>query len=304
MKIATNGMVFNELTQVLLMQRDDTRTWAPPGGSLDAGELPTEGVAREVREETGLIVWPVRLVGLDYIPAAPEGTLVFSFRCIQRGGEIQPSPESPRVGWLPTRPLPRRMLSFHRARVLEAFQHAGGPPRWQTRPRSLRHRLGWFLVQNVVYRYKDWQRVRRGQPIYQPPPGWRIGAFVVLRNDAGEVLWLRRTDRDVWNLPGGGSVDGEAPWQTAVRETREETGLTVRLTNLTGVYTYDGQNHLVCTFTAITAGGALTPGPEAAEFAYFAPGAEPPNAVPQHVERVADATSPGDVTRFKRQTLQ
>ena len=43
MNIATNGFVFDQYGNVLLIRRDDTRTFAPPGGALDAGELPTVG---------------------------------------------------------------------------------------------------------------------------------------------------------------------------------------------------------------------------------------------------------------------
>ncbi|MCA9936689.1 MAG: NUDIX domain-containing protein, partial [Anaerolineales bacterium] len=90
-------------------------------------------------------------------------------------------------------------------------------------------------------------------------------------------------------------------WETAVRETHEETGLQITPIHLSGVYLYDAQNHLTFTFTADITGGSLTPGPEAAEFAYFTPGEEPPNSVQQHIERVQDAIAPGDVTRFKKQ---
>jgi hypothetical protein len=93
----------------------------------------------------------------------------------------------------------------------------------------------------------------------------------------------------------------EAPWETAVRETRALTGLTIQLTDLTGVYVYEQQNHMVFTFAAEGESGRLSSGPEVAEFAYFAPGEEPASALPQDVERVADAFSLVEETIFRFQ---
>ena len=73
--------------------------------------------------------------------------------------------------------------------------------------------------------------------------GERIGATAVLRVGAtaavvdGERLLLtRRSDNGEWCLPGGGLDAGERPAETAEREVFEETGLTVRATELLGVY--------------------------------------------------------------------
>ena len=300
MRIATNGIVIDQFGNVLLIQRDDTRTLAPPGGGLEMGELPTDNVAREVREETGLIVMPVRLTGLYFWPMrSDEGALVFTFRCIMRGGTIQTSAESPTVGFFKTNPLPRSILGMHRERVEHAWRHAGGPPHWQQQELSLPVKLGRFLIFNVLYPWRNWRRPRRNEPAYVPPPSWQIGASTLIGNDQGQVLWVKRTDKEVWNLPGGSGNSLESPWETAVRETREETGLIVTLTDLTGVYVRSNTAHMVLTFTAEVESGKLTTGPEAAEFAYFTPGQEPTNALPGHVQRVADAVSRAEETVFR-----
>ncbi len=94
MFLGAGGIVINEAGELLVIQRDDTRTWTYPGGALDMGELPTDAVVREVEEETGIKVYPVRLVGIFFNPVPARGDLlVFSFRCIQRGGEIKTSAE-------------------------------------------------------------------------------------------------------------------------------------------------------------------------------------------------------------------
>jgi 8-oxo-dGTP pyrophosphatase MutT (NUDIX family) len=73
--------------------------------------------------------------------------------------------------------------------------------------------------------------------------GPRIGATARLRAgasaavvDGDRVLLTRRSDNGQWCLPGGGMDPGERPAETVVREVFEETGLTVRVTGLLGVY--------------------------------------------------------------------
>ena len=60
---------------------------------------------------------------------------------------------------------------------------------------------------------------------------------VVVANDAGEILLIRRSDNDNWALPGGAIDLGESAAQAAVRETKEETGIDCEITGLVGIYT-------------------------------------------------------------------
>ena len=59
-------------------------------------------------------------------------------------------------------------------------------------------------------------------------------AFVLHR---GAILLIRRSDNGNWSMPGGAQDLGESLSMTAVRETLEETGIAIRLTGLTGIYT-------------------------------------------------------------------
>lgn len=70
-----------------------------------------------------------------------------------------------------------------------------------------------------------------------------IGAACVMFDDHGRVLLVRHTyGRHNWELPGGGSVPGEAPDATARRELLEETGLESAIDRLCGVYfEFDGE---------------------------------------------------------------
>lgn len=54
-------LILNEKNQLLLEKRTDNGLYCIPGGSLDFDETVIEGVKREVREETGILLKEVSL---------------------------------------------------------------------------------------------------------------------------------------------------------------------------------------------------------------------------------------------------
>jgi 8-oxo-dGTP pyrophosphatase MutT (NUDIX family) len=68
-----------------------------------------------------------------------------------------------------------------------------------------------------------------------------VTVFVV--DDQDRVLLIQRTDNGLWALPGGAQDFGEYIAETAVRETREETGVDIRVTGIVGIYT--NPNHVI-----------------------------------------------------------
>ncbi len=102
---------------------------------------------------------------------------------------------------------------------------------------------------------------------------------VVVENDRGEILLIRRSDNDNWALPGGAIDLGESMTQAAVREVTEETGIDCEITGLVGIYT-DPKHVIVYTsngearqefsivLTARRTGGKPTPSSESTEVAW------------------------------------
>jgi 8-oxo-dGTP diphosphatase len=93
----------------------------------------------------------------------------------------------------------------------------------------------------------------------------------------GRVLLTRRSidpGRGLWTFPGGFVDWGETVTDAAVRETFEETGLKVDLTELLNVYTYPGAPVIVV-YKAIVVGGTLTTCGENDQLEWVAPEAIP-----------------------------
>ncbi|MFI5953331.1 NUDIX hydrolase [Cryptosporangium sp. NPDC051539] len=72
-------------------------------------------------------------------------------------------------------------------------------------------------------------------PAAPAPNSIRVAATAFVVRD-GQVLMIQRADTRRWALPGGELDLGERVAETAVRETREETGVEVFVTGLVGVY--------------------------------------------------------------------
>ena len=76
---------------------------------------------------------------------------------------------------------------------------------------------------------KELRRFVGNRPLILP------GAVAIVVNDQNEVLLQHRTDGG-WGLPGGLMELGESMEETARREVKEETGLTIGELELIGVF--------------------------------------------------------------------
>jgi mutator protein MutT len=115
-----------------------------------------------------------------------------------------------------------------------------------------------------------------------------IGAFAIIRDDAGRVLLCHRRDRDLWNLPGGRVEKGETPWDAVVREVKEEVNLEVSVERLAGIYAKPGDDELVFSFVCAVSGGEISLTEEADAIEWFGRDDMPCNTSIRQVERILD----------------
>ncbi len=94
--------------KVLLVRRGNEPLkgrWTLPGGLLEVGEALTEGVVREVREETGLLVEPLELIELlDRIQREGERIkyhyVLADYLCRVTGGSLQAASDADAARWV------------------------------------------------------------------------------------------------------------------------------------------------------------------------------------------------------------
>jgi len=296
MNIGANGIVINEYGDVLLVRRDDTRTFAPPGGACEKDELPIDTTVREVQEETGLSVFPIRLTGLYFLPVQPEPFLFLYYRCIPRSGNISNSSETLQTGFFKTDPLPNPMLSFHQEELKQAYDHKGGPPNWSTVQVGLRMRAGIFLLNRLVYPWLEFHRSRQGLPPYVPPTQWQVRATLVLNDAKGRVLLVQPDNTDDWMLPSSDFTTIEPPWTLGNKLVHEHLDGSANINNLSGIYMRKGEPEMEFVFSGTVQDGAqiLT-----GKNTYFETDSFPQNLAADHRVMIENYLDPSEEISYK-----
>ena len=117
--VSVTGVVFRDDGRVLAIERCDNGRWVTPGGVLELAESPSEGVAREVFEETGLQVQAGQLTGV--YKNMSLGVVTLAFRCELIGGHSHPTDEARQVTWLTVEEAQRDMVEASAIRVTDAL---------------------------------------------------------------------------------------------------------------------------------------------------------------------------------------
>lgn len=141
------------------------------------------------------------------------------------------------------------------------------------------------------------------QVLYGPRLGkqgkLRLGCSAAIFDKDRRILLTRRSDNGQWCLPGGAMESGETAAEACEREVLEETGLSVRVRRLVGVYSHSDQlvvysdggkfQIVALHFEAEAVGGELGLSNETTDFGYFTlQEVEGMDMIGRHKERVID----------------
>jgi len=116
--------------------------------------------------------------------------------------------------------------------------------------------------------------------VYFNDPKVAVGVLAVRR---GRLLLVRRNhdpNKGEWSFPSGYVDAGEVLEEAAIRETKEETGLDVRIGRLLGAYSTAGERVIFLAYTARVTGGRIEVGAECQAVRFFPPDALPDLAFP------------------------
>ncbi len=61
---SVTGIILDDEDRILLVRHSEGNVWVAPGGSIEPNEIPADALIREVWEESGLLVEPVKILGV------------------------------------------------------------------------------------------------------------------------------------------------------------------------------------------------------------------------------------------------
>ena len=122
------GAIILKRNRVLLVERGKSPLkgyWSLPGGALETGEQLHQCIRREVLEETGLVIEPLRVVTIfERILRDQKGKpeyhfVLIDYLCRVTGGMLRAGDDVSRVAWVPRQSLDQYRITEGTVPVIE-----------------------------------------------------------------------------------------------------------------------------------------------------------------------------------------
>lgn len=210
-------------------------TWEIPGGRRETGEAIDETARRELWEETGAQQAQIHPVGVYAVTKNGEtkyGMLYFA--------------EITKMGQLPDQ--------FEMAQTILTDKLPEELTYPDIVPRLFDYVQGWLNLQSSadelwdVYdenRNPTGRLHRRGDPM--PEGAYHLVVHIWMQNSHGEFLLTKRSPNkgfpNLWESTGGSALAGDDSLSAALREVKEETGLTLNPGKGKLLFTRQGENY-------------------------------------------------------------
>lgn len=133
--VGVGAVIWNDRGEIVLIRRGQEPRrgeWSIPGGKLEWGESVRDGILREVREETGLVVEILGLIDVvdsvrnDSRGAVLHHYVLIDFSVRHLSGELTAGSDAAEARWVPVTALQEYSLWTETRRIIETARQKRG----------------------------------------------------------------------------------------------------------------------------------------------------------------------------------